>query len=304
MKLPFRGLIAPVFTPFNNDEKNSINFNVLPEYVKYLSAENINGILVNGTSGEGMSLTVEERKLLCDAWLRASLPETHVMVQVGGLPLPYVLELAEHAEKAGAHSLLCLPDLYNKPNNNEELIEYLKLVSKAAPNTPLLYYHIPMFTNVNIDMGKFLNDRVNEVPTFAGIKFTSNDLKEGIEAVNAKNKEFAVFLGADMLMAESYALGFDSSIATTLNIFPTLGVNIKKFHNENKFELVEENQSRLSNNVTTITKYGGWVSSMKSAMNLFTRINCGPVRAPIVPVPQRLMNILRNDVERAAEKRQ
>jgi len=46
-------------------------------------------------------------------------------------------------------SILCLPELYFKPTTPKQLIEYLEIVSEAAPKTPLLYYHIPMMTNVN-----------------------------------------------------------------------------------------------------------------------------------------------------------
>ena len=111
--------------------------------------------------------------------------------------------------------------------NAEDLINYLKTVSNAAPNTPLLYYHIPMFTTVNskyiklillsyitklkitelskkkycfiVHMGNFLETIGEKVPTFAGIKFTSNNLEEGALALKADNGRFAVFLGNDQV---------------------------------------------------------------------------------------------------------
>ena len=55
---------------------------------------------------------------------------------------------AAHAESVGSDSLLCLPELYNKPATIEDLVRYLKQVGKAAPKTPLLYYHIPSYTAV------------------------------------------------------------------------------------------------------------------------------------------------------------
>ena len=60
-----------------------------------------------------------------------------------------ILMQAKHAESLKVDSLLCLPELYFKPTTAEQLINYLRNVSYAAPNTPLLYYHIPMFTSVN-----------------------------------------------------------------------------------------------------------------------------------------------------------
>lgn len=61
----------------------------------------------------------------------------------------FFLLKAEHAEKIGVDSLLCLPELYFKPSNVEELIDYLHRVGASAPKTPLLYYHYPMATTVN-----------------------------------------------------------------------------------------------------------------------------------------------------------
>lgn len=95
-------------------------------------------------------MNIIERKAICESWSAATkITKQHLMIQVGGAPLPDVLELAQHAENMKVHSILCLPELYFKPKNVNELIDYLTIVGKAAPNTPLLYYHIPQFTNVH-----------------------------------------------------------------------------------------------------------------------------------------------------------
>lgn len=73
----------------------------------------------------------------------------HLMVQVGGAPFPDVVELARYADDLGVDSILTLPELYFKPTRTQELISYLKFISAAAPNTPLLYYHYPTQTGVN-----------------------------------------------------------------------------------------------------------------------------------------------------------
>lgn len=108
----------------------------------------------------------------------------------------------------------------------EQLKNYLKLVSEAAPNTPFLYYHFPRMTNVNskliimivlnpyvkcnisrnaleffflVHMGQFLESLNDEISTFVGIKFTSSDLDEGTQAFRANNKKYVVFLGNDQV---------------------------------------------------------------------------------------------------------
>lgn len=106
-------------------------------------------MIVNGTSGEGPSLNTSERKQLVEKWCESRLPGQTIMVQVGGAPLPDVLEMARHAQKQKADALLCLPELYFKPTNINQLIDYLSMVGAEAPETPLFYYHIPAFTQVN-----------------------------------------------------------------------------------------------------------------------------------------------------------
>jgi N-acetylneuraminate lyase len=56
---------------------------------------------------------------------------------------------AAHAESLGSDALLCLPELFNKPQTVDELVRYLMYVAQAAPKTPLLYYHKPSYTGVN-----------------------------------------------------------------------------------------------------------------------------------------------------------
>jgi len=272
--------MAPVFTVFNKDL--SVSTEIIPRYAKFLADAGVPAVLVHGTSGEGMSMTVQERKNLAEAWVSAvKSTKQHLMVQVGGCPLPDAQELARHAEKIGVDSLLCLPELYFKPKTPQELVDYLKLISKAAPNTPLLYYHIPGWSTVDINMEQFLNLSVGQIPTFHGIKYTSNDLSEGYNALKAADGRYAVFLGADTLIQPAFALGFDSVIATSLNIMPGLSVDIVKAIKENRVEDAKATQEKLTAACKVITKDGAWVPTMKIAMNLFTPINVGLARPPL-----------------------
>lgn len=114
---------------------------------------------MHGTSGEAMSMTVTERKAVTEEWAKAvKSTKQHLMVQVAGCPLPDAIELAKHAEKVGVDSILSLPELYFKPATPLAVVDYLKHIGEAASKTPLLYYHIPGWTNVNskIILNRFL----------------------------------------------------------------------------------------------------------------------------------------------------
>ncbi|XP_032681586.1 N-acetylneuraminate lyase-like [Odontomachus brunneus] len=291
----YRGLIVPVFTPFT--ENRSLNLGIIPRYGKYLAEKGVKGILVNGTSGEGMLLSVNERKLVTEAWVKV-VKETgqHLMIQVGGAPLPDVIELAKHAESLHVDAILCLPELYFKPNTPGQLVEYLEIVGQAAPNTPLLYYHIPMFSDVNIHMGQFLDSIGNKIPTFVGIKFTSANLDEGAQALYADNKKYVIFFGNDKIINAACALGMDSFIATSINIFPELVINlVATGKNENTWT-ARKMQEKLSDAVIAISKYGNWVESMKTAMVLLTNINVGPPREPLKCLPSNILENMKTDL--------
>ncbi|XP_071558048.1 N-acetylneuraminate lyase-like [Temnothorax nylanderi] len=291
----YRGLIVPVFTPFNRD--GSLDLNIIPQYATYLAKNGIKGILVNGTSGEGMSVSVAERKLVTEAWVKA-VKETkqHLMIQVGGAPLPDVIELAKHASGLNVDSMLCLPELYFKPTTPQQLIEYLEIVGKAAPKTPLLYYHIPMLTNVNIHMGQFLESIGDKIPSFVGIKFTSANLEEGAQALRADNGKYVIFLGNDQLINAASALGMDSFIVTGINMFPEFILNLLAVCKNGDILKAKDMQEKLSSAVVAITKHGNWVQTMKVAMALLTDIDVGLPRAPLKSISSEAVAIMTKDL--------
>ncbi|XP_077267232.1 N-acetylneuraminate lyase [Temnothorax americanus] len=291
----YRGLIVPVFTPFNRD--GSLDLNIIPQYATYLAKKGINGILVNGTSGEGMSISVAERKLVTEAWVKAvKKTKQHLMIQVGGAPLPDVIELAKHANSLNVDSMLCLPELYFKPTTPQQLIEYLEIVGKAAPKTPLLYYHIPMLTNVNIHMGQFLESIGDKIPSFVGIKFTSANLEEGAQALRADNKKYVIFLGNDQLINAASALGMDSFIVTGINMFPEFILNLLAVCKNGDVLKAKDMQEKLSSAVVAITKHGNWVQTMKVAMALLTDIDVGLPRAPLKSISSEAVAIMTKDL--------
>ncbi|XP_018359750.1 PREDICTED: N-acetylneuraminate lyase-like isoform X2 [Trachymyrmex cornetzi] len=275
----YRGLIAPVLTPFNTN--GSLNLEVISKYATHLAKKGIKGILVNGTNGEGMTMSVAERKLVAEAWVKA-VEETkqHLMVQVGGAPLPDVIELTKHASSLPVNSILCLPELYFKPTTPKQLIQYLEIVGEAAPKIPLLYYHFPTMTNVNIHMGRFLESIGDKIPSFVGIKFTSSNLEEGAQALRADNRKFSIFLGNNQLVPAAYAIGMNSFILSSLNMFPELVLDLLAVCKNGDMIKANNMQEKLSSAVIAIMKHDNRVQAAKIATALLTDIDAGPSRAP------------------------
>ncbi|KAH1015405.1 N-acetylneuraminate lyase [Dendroctonus ponderosae] len=289
--ITFFGIMAPVFTIFNQDF--SVNTERIPDYAHYLLDAGINAILVAGSTGEGTSLSLQERKNLTEAWAEAVKKTSQsLMIQVGGGPFPDVVELARHADSLGVDAILTLPELYFKPKKTQELISYLKFVSAAAPNTPLFYYHYPTQSGVNIDMGEFLEQANGQIPNLKGIKYTSSDLAGGHAALRAANGKYTIIIGGEAVIEPALALGFTSAMAGAINMFPRYVREMFDTIQHNKLEIAAELQRNLTEITNIVSQYGAKIAGLKLAMNLFTPINVGLARPPLQnPSPYKIEEI-------------
>lgn len=107
---------------------------------------------MHGTTGEGISLSSEEKKLLNKTWqgiLLKKYSKWLAIFNVSATCVEETLDQARHCEKIGVDAIAVLPPFYYRPASDTELISYLKLVASEAPNTPLIYYHFPNMTQVN-----------------------------------------------------------------------------------------------------------------------------------------------------------
>ncbi|XP_031634646.1 N-acetylneuraminate lyase-like [Contarinia nasturtii] len=280
-KFYFKGFMCPTFTAF--DENKQVVYDVIDEYCSYLKAKGVNGVLVNGTTGEGTCLRLDERKRLAEEWLKACRKYgMTMMVQIGGCDILGVYELAQHAEKIGVDCVLCLPDLFFKPKIEEDLVSYINGIVKYCPTRPFYYYHIPRMSGVDLNMPRFYDLIEKEVPTFCGIKYTCGDMEIGVQLIKEGRN---ILLGADTILWGAFSLGFDAAILTTLSICPEASCGIyKHFVNNNQEEGLKA-QRKLNQRIASILAKGTgeWVENMKNEFNnINVGFSVGPVRKPTI----------------------
>ncbi|GBN99329.1 N-acetylneuraminate lyase, partial [Araneus ventricosus] len=113
----YNGLYSAPFTAFK--ENGELNPDVIPAYVDHLVRLGVKAAFVNGTTGEGVSMTVEERKTVAEGWVKAGKNKLDVIIiQVGANSIKDARELAAHAEKIGATGIASLPPIFYKPQTN------------------------------------------------------------------------------------------------------------------------------------------------------------------------------------------
>ncbi|XP_030762524.1 N-acetylneuraminate lyase-like isoform X2 [Sitophilus oryzae] len=280
--MKFRGLLCPVVTPFVKARTKDVCYDLIKPYVKFLKACGVKGVLVNDVLGEGMSLTISERKKVLEYWCNYCKEYgIFVMVQIGGAPLRSVIELAMHAEKTGVGAVVLLPDLYHRPQTHLDLIRYIKTVSHNTGSMPVLYHHYPKYTNLNIDMKKFLLDITGEVDTFVGLIYTTGDLQETVSVMELNPEKFIVFMGTDEGMLGAVASGFTCVMGNSLNILPKLAESICSCMENGEIKSAQASQTLLTKAITNIYNHGEMVPTLKAAMSIITKLPMDTVRDPL-----------------------
>lgn len=172
------GLCAAPFAAFAAD--GSPDLPAIGEHIEELLRQGVKYAFVNGTTGEGVTMSVEERKTTLETWIKSSAGRVTIIAHVGAESLADMTALAAHAQEAGAAAIAAHCTTFNKPHDVESVVELLAALSSAAPRLPLYYYHISVKTGVhNVRCDKLLaaiHAAPDRVPTFRGIKYTDFDL--------------------------------------------------------------------------------------------------------------------------------
>ncbi|KAM9707264.1 N-acetylneuraminate lyase isoform 4-T5 [Dama dama] len=214
-KKKLQGLVAATITPMT--EHGEINFSVIGRYVDYLVEEQgVKNVFVNGTTGEGLSLSISERCRVAEEWVTKGRNKLdQIVIHVGALSLKESQELAQHAAEIGADGIAVIAPFFLKPWNKDALINFLKEVAAAAPALPFYYYHIPALTGVKIRAEELLDGIQDEIPSFQGLKFSDTDLLDFGQCVDQnRQRQFAFLFGVDEQLLSALVMGATGAVGS------------------------------------------------------------------------------------------
>lgn len=269
-----KNLIAATYAPMKDN--GDLNPERVENYATFIKKNKINGVFINGSTGDFVSLNTGERMLLLDAWAQFKDPEIRLINHVGHTSLREATELAAHS-KGRADAVAAIAPFYFGPANLDKLLEYCRTIAEAA-ELPFYYYHLPALTGVNFDMVRFSRLAVEQIPNFAGIKFTENNAVE-FQKLNVSQPDLDIFFGVDEAFIASLSLGAKGWVGSTYNQLAPLYHKIHE--NFQKGDLAEANrlQSLAIYFVETLAAQGGFNGAGKSFMKLIG-LDCGPSRYP------------------------
>lgn len=213
---PLRGLVCPMVTPFN--AKGHIDSAITKQLVDFLLSHGVHAIFAGGTTGEGMLLSLEERRALCEIVVEHVAGRATVIVHTGCITTADTIDLTDHAQATGASAAsIIVPYFYTL--DDQSLFNHFVSVAQAVSEYPIFLY---TFTN-NAKNGispALLEHLRSAAPNIVGIKSSNPDLLEFQEYVEAGGEGFTALCGVDALMLPALALGAHGQVSGNTNAFP------------------------------------------------------------------------------------
>jgi 4-hydroxy-tetrahydrodipicolinate synthase len=208
------GSYPPLVTLFKN---GAVDYETYARLVERQVAEGSHGIVVNGTTAEPSTLSVDERNRLVETAVRAAAGRIPVVAATGSQSHADTVAMTAAAEKAGADALLVVTPYFVRPPQRGLVEYYLDIGQRTG--LPLLIYHIPGRTAVNMTVDS-IAAVAEKLPTLVGMKHAVNDLTLVTEVLARLGSEFRVFVGLEDLSFPMMALGAQGVMNAVGNLMP------------------------------------------------------------------------------------
>lgn len=270
------GLVAATYTPMHDDGRLRVE-QVVP-MVEWLLASGVAGLYVCGSTGEGMSLTGEERRTVAEAYVKATAGRAPVIVQVGHNSIVEARQLAASAHEVGADVVSATCPSYYKIDTVEGLVDCMAEVAQGAPELPFYYYHIPTLTGAKFNMIEFLRRAGDRIPNLVGLKYTETSLHEYQRCVEFQSGRFDIVWGVDEMLLGALATGAKAAIGSTYNIVAPLYLAIIDAFQEGNIIEARRLQSLSVNMIKSIGAFP-FHPAMKRVLGMLG-FEFGPCRLP------------------------
>ncbi len=278
-KEQFQRIWSALITPTRQDE--SVNYDALEKVVQMQMEDGAEGFYCCGSSGEGLLLSLEERKQVLEHTVKAADGKVPVVAHVGTIRTADAIDLAKHAMSAGALAVSLIPPYYYK-FSMDEIIGYYEDVIRAVPDAPVIIYNIPQFTGVEFSKDNAGRLLANE--NIVGIKHTSSNLYS-LERMGQAYPDKALINGFDEQLLGALSMGAGATIGTTVNLFAPLFLQVRDAFRKGDMALAYRWQHAINLRVEATLKMGIF-NAMKYGWTL-RGVDCGFCRSPFRPMDEK-----------------
>lgn len=277
MSLKLQGIIPAVLTPFNAD--GSVNEDDLRGHIDFLIQKGIYAIFPLGTAGEGMVMSLEERKRVAQICVEQAAGRVPVMIHTGTANTAEAIELTKHAAEIGADAAsVVAPYFYT--HDEECLFKHFSAVARSVPGFPVFLYNNPGNAK-NAISPKLLRRLTEECENIVGLKDTSKSIDQLQQYLAAVGDEITILTGSNTLVFASLTVGAAGVISSVANCFPEIMVQLYESFIEGDLAEARRRQE-LVRRIYYALKIGPYLAAYKVALRLrgreFSRCMKSPLR--------------------------
>jgi 4-hydroxy-tetrahydrodipicolinate synthase len=214
MKVDWNGVFPAVATQFKPDL--NLDLCATERHIEALIDSGVSGLVMLGSLGENVSLTLEEKREVMRAALNAAAGRVPVLSGVAELSTYAGVAWVKELEKLGAHGAMVMPSMAFRPDREETLAHYRTIA--ASTDLPLIVYNNPISYHADVDPGMFAE--LAAVSNLVAIKESSGDVRRITDIINEVGDRYILFAGVDDLVLESVLLGATGWIAGVGLAFP------------------------------------------------------------------------------------
>ena len=273
------GVIGAPVTTFTSP--NTVDLDTTERICDFLVAHGVNGLALPLHTGESLNLTGAERKSLVERAVSAAGGRVPVFAHVSLPGTDQVIELAQHAEKAGAAAVIVVTPYHWRPPR-AALLAHFTAVAQAV-SVDVLAYNFPSRLGVGVD-ADLLAELIGRCGNFAGVKDASYDMQSFTEAcarTSALRPGFAMLTGVEYLLT-SMPVGGTGCFSPSAAIAPGLVMSLYQACRDGDIARARPLQYRASA-LWHLLRETGYPAAVKAAMAIFGR-PAGGVRLPLLPL--------------------
>jgi 4-hydroxy-tetrahydrodipicolinate synthase len=272
---PLRGSLTALVTPFRDGKPDEATFRA---HVSWQIDGGTSGLVPVGTTGESPTLSHDEHKRVVEWCIAEARGRVPTVAGAGSNNTAEAIDLARHAEKAGADAILVVTPYYNKPTQ-EGLYQHFKAINDAV-GIPILIYNIPPRSVV--DMSNATMARLYELKNICGVKDATGNVARVSQQRHLMGPDFIQLSGEDMTALAYNAAGGHGCISVVSNVAPKLCAELQTLSLKGDYAAALAIQDRLTPlHDATFMEPG--LAGAKAGLNLLGRMN-EEVRLPLLPV--------------------
>ncbi len=273
----YKGVIPAFYACY--DEEGSISPEGVKALARYFVEKGVKGVYVNGSSGECIYQSVEDKKIVLENVMEAAKGKLTVIAHVACNNTKDSMELARHAESVGADAIAAIPPIYFRLPEHA-IAQYWNDISSAAPNTDFVIYNIPQLAGVALTMNLFAEMRKN--PNVVGVKNSSMPVQDIQMFKAAAGDDYVIFNGPDEQFISGRVIGAEGAIGGTYGAMPELFLKMDELVREGELGRAKELQYAVNEIIYKMcSARGNMYGVIKEILKINENLFLGGVRKPL-----------------------